>query len=581
MAEAEATALYRAGWADYQEPDLVDPTARAVAAPLIAARGPEPSSESRVALWLAGISLVVLLIACANVANLLLSRAIRQRREIGIRMALGSSRGRVLGQVLTESVLFSLLGGVAAFLLTVWGGAFLRHVLLPDIAWESTGAEGRIVGAVVLLSLLAGMAAGLVPAVQSSRPQLAGVLKNGSRTTSPTSRTRDALTVAQAALSVVLLVGAGLFVHSLHRVSSLDLGLNPRGVLLVSPEFDRQITDHRKGDFYSRALAHLSATPGVEAVSTDISIPFWSSYAVDLRAPGLASIPSLPSGSPILHAVDPGYFRVLDLKMQRGRGIEPEDRKGAPRVVVVNETMARMLWPGQDAIGKCLLIGHAPEGKKEPPCATVVGVVENARAFELKQKAVMQYYVPREQEVIDSNPSALLVRVRGEPASSAPLIQRQLLGLEPELRYSEARPLQELIDPSERSWRLGATMFTVFGLLALTVAGIGLYSVLAFSVAQRTFELGVRSALGAPRKRLLGLVLLQGARLAGIGIVLGLLISLLAAPEMADLLFETSPRDPLMLFGVAGVMGVVTILAAALPALRATRVDPSIALRSE
>jgi ABC-type antimicrobial peptide transport system permease subunit len=210
-----------------------------------------------------------------------------------------------------------------------------------------------------------------------------------------------------------------------------------------------------------------------------------------------------------------------------------------------------------------------------------VGVVENARAFELKQKAVMQYYVPRAQEVVDDNPGALLVRVRGEPSTSIPLIQRELQSLEPELRYADVRLLQEMIDPLARSWRLGAAMFTVFGLLALIVAGIGLYSVLAFSVAQRTFELGVRSALGAPRTRLLGLVLVQGARLAGIGIVLGLLVALLAAPKMANLLFETSPRDPRMLLGVAGVMGLVTILAAALPALRATRVDPSIALRSE
>jgi predicted permease len=580
-AEAEATTLYRNGMAASNGGRLDDPHTRVIGAPVIAARGPKASSESKVALWLAGISLIVLLIACANVANLLLSRAIRQRREIGIRLALGSSRGRVLGQVLTESVIFSLLGGIAAFLLTIWGGAFLRHVLLPDIAWQSTGSEIRIVGAVVLLSVIAGATAGLIPGIQSSRPELAEVLKSGSRTSAPGSRTRDALTVAQAALSVVLLVGAGLFLRSLHHVNALDLGLDPRGVLVVSPEFDRSITDQRKADFYSRALTRLAATPGVEAVSGDVSIPFWSSRAVDLRAPDLDSIPLLPSGSPILHAVDPDYFRVLDLEVRRGRGIQPEDRKGAPRAVVINETMARTLWPGQDAIGKCLLIGDAPDGQKEPPCAAVVGVVENARAFELKQKAVMQYYVPRAQEVVDDNPGALLVRVRGEPSTSIPLIQRELQSLEPELRYADVRLLQEMIDPLARSWRLGAAMFTVFGLLALIVAGIGLYSVLAFSVAQRTFELGVRSALGAPRTRLLGLVLVQGARLAGIGIVLGLLVALLAAPKMANLLFETSPRDPRMLLGVAGVMGLVTILAAALPALRATRVDPSIALRSE
>jgi predicted permease len=577
-AEAEATTLYRAGWADYHDRNLVDPKAQVIAAPLIAARGPEPSSASRVAVWLAGISLVVLLIACANVANLLLARAVRQRREVGIRLALGSSRARVLGQVLVESLLLSLLGGITALLLTRWGGVLLRSVLLPGVAWEGTGVETRTAGVVVLLTVLAGVAAGVIPAVPAGRSDVSETLKSGSRTTSaPISRTRGALTVLQAALSVVLLVGAGLFVRSLHRVNALDLGLDPDGVLVVTPDFDRDVSDERQAEFYRRAVTRLSAIPGVEAVSPDVSVPFWSSSAVNLSVPGLDSIPTLPSGSPILHAVGPDYFDVLDLQLLRGRGLRREDGGDGWRALVVNQTMARVLWPGQDPIGKCVIIGASP-GETDPPCTEVVGVVEDARTFSLLPEEAMQYYVPLGSE---GGARALLVRVRGEPETSIPSIRRALLSLEPGLRYPEIQPLRELIDPQARSWKLGATMFTAFGLLALLVAAVGLYSVLAFSVAQRTFELGVRSALGASRERLLGLVLGQAARLTVLGVALGLLAAWLAAPKVEDLLYATSPHDPAVLGGVAGVLLAVGLLAAWLPARRATRVDPSVALRAE
>jgi predicted permease len=581
-AEAEATALYRRGWAEHDDQNLVDPQASVATASLIAARRPGVSSESQVALWLAGISLIVLLIACANVANLLLARAVRQRREIGIRLALGSSRGRVLGQMLTESLLFALLGGAAAFLLTWWGGAFLRRFLLPEVVWEATGLEGRTVAIVVLFASFAGAMAGILPAIQSSRPDVVETLKSGSRTTStPVSRTRSALTILQAALSVVLLVGAGLFVRSLHHVNDLDLGLDPDGVLLVNPEFDREMPEERQAEFYREASRHLRSLPGVEAVSADVSTPFWSVVSISLRVPGVDSIPSLASGTPILHAVGHDYFRVLDLEVTRGRGFQPGDVEGAQRVAVVNETMARVLWPGQSAIGKCLIIGDDANEPGEPPCAEVVGVVENARRFNLVEEEAMQYYVLLEQKVADSTPNSLLVRVRGEPAEQIPAVRRALLALEPGLRFPDVRPLRELIDPQARSWRLGATMFTVFGVLALLVAGIGLYSVLAFGVAQRTMELGIRSALGASRERLMGLVLGQGLRLVGVGALLGLLIALVGAPRIESLLFQVSPHDPLTLGLVMGILLLVAVLASGVPAWRATRVDPSVALRAE
>ncbi|HEX6533275.1 MAG TPA: FtsX-like permease family protein, partial [Gemmatimonadaceae bacterium] len=556
-----------------------------VATPLIAARGPLASRESKVATWLAGISLLVLLIACANVANLLLARGVRQRREVGIRLALGGSRGRVLGQALAESLLLAALGALAALLLAQWGGTALRHVLLPEIAWSGPVVGARAVAFALALAVLAGAAAGVIPALQTSRPDVLETLKGGARGSSgASSRTRDALIVVQAALAVVLLVGAGLFVHSLRKVNSLDVARNTDGVLLVTAVFDRGTPEERRAAFMRRAAERVRALPGVAHASVDVSLPYWSEMDAPLRVPGLDSIPTLPSGPPIVHAVDPDYFPTLRIRVVRGRRLEPRDnRLGAPRVAVVNETMARVLWPGEEAVGRCLIIGRASAERGEPPCATVVGVVGNAIREAFLDGESMQYFLPAEQHLVEESPAGILVRVRGGADADAmiPIVQRELLALEPALRYAQVRPLRELIEPDTRSWRLGATAFTAFGVLALLVAGIGLYSVLAFSVAQRTIELAIRSALGATRARLVGMVLRQALRLVGIGVVLGMLVAFVAAPSVEPLLFEVSPRDPATLVAVVCALALVAIVAAAVPARRATRVAPGVALRAE
>jgi putative ABC transport system permease protein len=246
--------------------------------------------------------------------------------------------------------------------------------------------------------------------------------------------------------------------------------------------------------------------------------------------------------------------------------------------VVVNETMARLLWAGQDAVGKCLIIGDYPKKGRGKLCSEVVGVVEDARSAHLVPERVMQYYTPLQR---NESGWALLVRVTGNEETAIARIRRAVLRLEPGLRYAEIEPLRGLIDPQARSWKLGATMFTAFGILALLVAAVGLYSVLAFTVTQRTFELGVRSALGASRERLMGLVLREAAKLLLLGVALGLLAALLATPEVGDLLYATSPNEPAVLGGVTAVLLVVGLLAAWLPARRATHVEPSVALRAE
>ncbi|MFW6078239.1 MAG: ADOP family duplicated permease [Gemmatimonadota bacterium] len=575
-AAAEATTLHRAGRREMIEADRYDADATVAGLSLIAARGPLASDESAVARWLAGVSLLVLLIACANVANLLLARTLRRRREFGIRLALGVSRGRLLGQVVFESLLLAALGGAAALLVTRWGGEFVRAHLLPDVAWPDSPIAGRVVLFSLGMSLLAGLVAGIIPGIQASRPRVAESLKSASRSaTGSRSRMGTALTVFQAALSVVLLVGAGLFVRSLRGVEATDYGFEPDRLVMLQPAYEGEPTDGEQIEFHRRAVERLSALPSVEAAAESFSAPFWSANGVGLDVPGLDSVPRNPDGGlPVIHAVGTDYFSTMGLELLRGRGFSADDGAESARVAVVNEPMARTLWPDGDAIGQCLMMD-------ELPCAEVVGVVEGAAMWSIGDRSSMQYYVPFSQGPFEGPPETLLARVAGEPSAAIATLRRELLALDARVRFVEARPYSALIDPRTRAWRLGATMFSAFGMLALIVAAIGLYSVLSFAVAQRVRELGIRSALGAPRARLVRLVAGQGFRLAGLGILLGAGAALVAAPRIEDLLFQTSARDPMTFGVVTAVLAAVAGLAVAGPALRAARIDPMSVLKTE
>jgi predicted permease len=574
-AAAEATVAYRRVHREQLERWNEEPPTFVLAS-LVTGRGPLASKVGSVAVWLAGVSLIVLVIACANIANLLLARAARQRGETAVRLALGSSRGRLVLQVVVESTLLALLGGAAALVLAGWGGGPLARVLLPEVGWDAPGARTRLVGAVLLLTLLAGLAAAVIPACQSSRPSLLEALKSGARSLSrPGMRLRSALTVLQAMLCVVLLVGSGLFVRSLRRVHALDLGIDTRGLSLVTPTFEKSAPDAEKKLFYARALERLRALPGVASAAYSAGVPFRTAQGMGISVPGLDSIPTQDGGVPYYYSVSDGYFSSVGLRVLHGRPFTDADREGATPVMVVGETMARLLWPGENAVGKCAKLGD------DPTCTTVVGVVEDARRFQIVEESSMLLYLPIAQGRFRDVPGALLVRTRGGATGLDHEIQRELLALDPSVRFAVVEPVERILDPQLHTWRLGAVVFTAFGFLALLVAGIGLYSVLAFSVAQRTFELGVRSALGAGRPRLMGLVLGQAARLLALGVALGLVAAWLAAPRVEDLLYGTSPHDPAVLLSVAGVLLGVGLLAAWLPARRATRVDPSIALRAE
>jgi putative ABC transport system permease protein len=573
MAE-EAMILHRQGRAEEIASGRYAADVRILAPPLDPAEQGGLSGTARVAGWLLGISGLVLLIACANVANLLLARALRDRREIGIRLALGGSRLRILGQVVTESLLLAALGAVAALAVTRWGAQLLRAGLFPEVFWPESPVGGRVPALVLGLAVVAGLAAGLLPALQASRPGVADVLKSGASRghTGGAGRARSALMVLQAMISVVLLVGAGLFVRSMQRVASLDLGFDPDGVLLASPVFENGVPDARRQAFWAEATRRLAAVPGVEQVSTDLSIPFWSSSSYRLTVPGLDSVPNLSSA---VHVVEPGYFDLMRLRVLRGRAL----RAGDTQALVVNETMARALWPGEDAIGKCVEI-H-PDADRAVPCAAVVGVVENSRLHGLVENEAMHYYLPVAQRIVQNGPSGVLVRLAGESGRAIPALRAEMLRADPAVRYAEIQELGDLIDPEASSWRLGATVFSLFGLLALLVSGIGLYSVLAFAVAQRKFELGIRSALGAGSGDLVRLVVGQALRLVGIGIALGIAAALAAGGRIEPLLFQVSPRDPLVLAGVVLVLLASAVVAAVVPSRRALRVDPATALRAE
>jgi predicted permease len=547
---------------------------RATAEPVRQARGPRAGRDAATLLWVGGVALIVLLIACANVANLLLARALRRRRETAVRLALGVSRGRLLSQLLAESLVLAALGGLAGLLVAWWGGAILRSLFLPSWAPRASLADPRTVAFAALAALLVGVLTGLAPALHAGRGDLTEMLKAGAREgTHQRSRTRTALLLVQAALSVVLLIGAGLFVRSLEHVRALRLGYDVDPVLYVERNARGMVaTDAERIANIRELLQQARSLPGVASASLGLTVPFWDTWGEDLYVTGIDSVRRL--GSFTLQGASPEYFATTGTRLLRGRGISADDRADAPRVVVVSEAMARRLWPGRDALGQCIRIGA-----DTMPCITVVGIAEDIKQNSLTDDSGLHYYLPIAQ--FHPQDAVLFVRTRGPAAASAEMVRRNLQRLMPGGSYVVVTPMSAILAPQERAWRFGASMFLALGVLALVLAAIGLYSVIAYHVAQRTHELGVRIALGAGRGTVLGLVVGEGVRFAASGILLGGAIALAAGRWVRPLLFEVSPHDPLVFGGVAAALLAVAVGASAVPALRAARVDPTVALRVE
>ncbi|MEQ9398873.1 MAG: ADOP family duplicated permease [Longimicrobiales bacterium] len=581
VAADQATAAHRAGRDALIREDRYDEGATLTLASVIAARGPDPSAEAQVARWLAGVSLIVLLIACFNVANLLLARAARWRREVAVRMALGISRGRLLGQLLTESLVLAGLGAAAALLLARWGGSAIHSILLPNVAFTDAGLSGRLVVFLAAAAVLTAGLAGLLPALQASRSEVADALRAGGRGVSRGSgRTRTLLLVAQAALSVVLLIGAGLFVTSLRNARTADLGFDPEQVVVVRLEWSESLDTETRHQEFQDLRTRVERLPGVESAALTYSIPFYSSIGVGTpRVPGRDSIPSHPSGGPYANKVDAAYFRTMDLQILQGRGFEAADEAaGAPPVMILTESLAEAVWPDGGAVGQCMVFGDDDDAS----CTTVVGVVENFHRQDLVEPDPhFQFFFNFPHPSFRGPAQAMMVRTVGPPAEGLEAIRREISSASALVRFPVVQPMTDNIEPQMRSWLLGASMFTVFGVLALIVAALGLYSVLAFDVATRRVELGIRSALGAGSRRLVGMVARRAVLLVGVGVTLGVGAALAGASHVAPLLHETSPRSPVVYLGVVAVLFAVAVVAGLVPAWRVTRVDPREALQAE
>ncbi len=553
--------------------DLVKP--HAIAGSILSERGPNTSSLAKVASWISGVALIVLLIACANVANLLLARALNRRREIAVRLALGVSMKRLLSQLLTESILLAALGGIAGLVIAQIGGALLRAAFLPKAAPASVLSDPRTVLFATLAALAAGVLTGLAPAFQIRSVSLTSDLKAGAREgTFHRSKLRVALLLAQGALSVVLLVGAGLFVRSLQNVKSVRMGYDTDPVLLINLNMRGvELDSVGKVLLREKLLATAKTIPEVENASLQTSVPFWSTWSQSLYVAGIDTVRKL--GQFDLNSVSPDYFGTVGTRIIRGRGITAADVATAPRSMVVSAGMAKRLWPNADAIGQCVKMNA-----DTMPCIYVVGIAEDIKAQRLQGDDDYYYYLSYAQ--FNPQQGGLFVRTRrAQGTQVSDIIRRALQKDMPGASYITITPFGDIVGSQTKSWQLGASMFLTFGLLALVLAAIGLFSVISYNVAQRTHELGVRVALGAQMGDLIKLVVSEGMKLGAIGVAIGGAVALAAGRWIQPLLFGESPRDPLIFGVVTVVLLSVTMIASFIPARRASRVDPNRALRSD
>lgn len=558
-----------------------DSTAIALTGPIMRAVGPaKPQQELSISTRLAGVAFIVLLIACANATNLLLVRATRRRREFAMRRALGASVGRLYTQVLTESVVLGLLGGAVATILAFWAATALRRLLLPSVHWASGAVDLTTILFIGVVSVIVGLAAGLAPAVHGTRPDVTSTLKSGTRESiERRSALRSSLLVVQTALSIVLLVGAGLFVRSLDNVRSIDLGYDAEHTIIVRPIFavsQPPVTEIAAA--LSRLADRLRAVPGVEGVATASSAPMLGFSFIGLSLPGSDSLPRLGDemGASTI-AVSAGYFHAMGVRLIAGRDFNAGDRKGAPGVLIASQSMARTYWPGTTAIGNCVIIGRANE-----PCTTVVGVAADVHRMDVIEKPVMQSYIPAAQAGDFLAADQLLLRARTQNVPMVKTIAAaELRRAFPNLWTPSVRTLNQALDRQFRPWRLGATLFTAFGVLALIVAAVGVYSVVAYAASQRIHEMGIRVALGARTSDVIRLVVAGGLRVVGVGVALGIGTSLALGRVVASLLFGVKPNDPVILAVAAALLALLAIAASLVPGWRAARVDPVAALRSE
>jgi predicted permease len=534
-------------------------------------------------LVLFGAVAAVLLIACANIGNLLLARTLARGREIAIRSTLGATRGRISRQFLIESGVLSLAGGALGLALAFWGRRAVEAFgagFLP--AGRSLDLDVRVLAFTLGVSVLAGLLFGAVPALRAAQADLGRALKEGTQGSGEgpdRGRLRGVLVVAEVAMALVLIVCAGLLIRSVARLQAVDPGFDPAGrltlnVWLPSARYD---TGARQTAFYDRVLAEVEALPGVVAAGLVSTLPLNSFDQVSVGVEGLA-ISEGQEPDVDRYIVTPGYLAAMGVPLVAGRGLTAADAAGSPLAVLVSETMARQLWPGQNALGKRVSI---PDGRprEERPWRTVVGIVKDVKQYGLDRESTPQMYLPQAQ--FPTNYMTLVIHAGGDPASLAPQVGAAIRKLDPEQAVFGVETMEEVVAGSTSLRRFAMLLLGCFAGLALLLAAVGIYGVMSYSVVQRTREMGIRMVLGARHGDVMLLVLGRGLILAGAGLGIGLAAALGATRMMTSLLFEVSPTDPATFAAITLLLGSVALAACYLPASRTLELDPLEALRYE
>ncbi|HYK20522.1 MAG TPA: ABC transporter permease, partial [Pyrinomonadaceae bacterium] len=534
---------------------------------------------------LLGAVAFVLMISCTNVASLLLARATQREREFAVRRAVGASRWRLIRQLLTESLLLSLTGGVAGLFLAIWIVNLFVKLSPGDIPRLSeTNVDLRLLVFTLVVSILTGIAFGLWPAWQATAGALSQSLKEtGSKASEGKRRrrSRNALVVTELALAQVMLVGAGLLIMSYVRVNQTDPGFNSDHVLTakIAPAAAKYPDAASRSRFYSRVIEQLQRLPGVSSVGMVMNLPLsGASMNRGFRVEGRPDPKSDDNASMDYQIVSRDYFATMGIPIKRGRGFTTSDSESSDRVIVINEEMAKRFWPNEDPLGKRMAFG---DSRKDTSWRTIIGIVGNVRHASLTEDPVPTAFIDYRQDVESWSRMAFVLKTTVDPASLTAAVRRSLVAIDPEQPVYGIDPLDKLLSDAIAPRRFAMILIGLLALLALLLASIGIYSVIFFSVSERTKEIGIRMALGARRGNVLTMVLRQGMSVAVIGIVAGLLIAVGLTRLLATMLFEVSATDPVTFVAVALILTLVALLACYFPARRAMKVDPLVALRCE
>jgi putative ABC transport system permease protein len=540
-------------------------------------------SVRRALLVLFAAVLFVLLIACANVANLLLARAAARQREVALRAALGAGRWRIVRQLLTESLLMAVVGGALGVLMAWWGLQLLLDLSPANIPrLENIRLDGRALGFTLALSLLTGLIFGLAPALQTSHLEPGETLKDGGRTGSGGRRAqhiRGAFIVAEVALTLALLVGAGLLIRSFWRLQEVNPGFKTDHLLTLQLRLPR--TKYPEGaqvaSFFERLRERLSALPGVEAASavSGILLPKLANSS-DFTIENKPQDPREQRLDLPFDSAQPNYFQTMGIQLLNGRAFTTQDARDKPEVAIVNETFVKRYFQNEDPIGKRFTFG---DGNNNPQWITIVGVVRDTKRQGLDQPIRIESWMPHAQA--PSRSMQVVLRTTGDPLALSQATREAVWSLDSDLPISRIETMEQILSENVAQRRLNMLLLGLFAMVALILAAVGIYGVMSYAVTQRTHEIGIRMALGAQTRDVLRLVVLQGMGLALAGVVIGLVATFILTRLMASLLFGVSATDPITFAAIAALLIVVALVACWVPARRAAKVDPMVALRFE